>query len=47
VVELNGNLGRGVMKVSAVAPERHVIEAPAAIFEDQAAMSRPRFRRAI
>jgi len=38
VVELNGNLGRGVMKVSAVAPERHVIEAPAAIFEDQAAV---------
>ncbi|MCR9067417.1 MAG: phosphogluconate dehydratase [Rhodobacteraceae bacterium] len=38
VVELNGNLGRGVMKVSAVAPERRVIEAPAAIFEDQAAV---------
>jgi phosphogluconate dehydratase len=36
LVELVGNLGRGVMKVSAVAPERHVIEAPAAIFEDQA-----------
>ena len=35
-MELRGNLGRGVMKVSAVAPERHVIEAPAAIFEDQA-----------
>ncbi len=35
LVELNGNLGRGVMKVSAVAPERHVIEAPAAIFHDQ------------
>jgi hypothetical protein len=29
LVELSGNLGRGVMKVSAVAPERHVIEAPA------------------
>src|SRR5690349_20052555 len=26
---LQGNLGRGVMKLSAVAPERHVIEAPA------------------
>jgi len=36
LVELSGNLGRGVMKVSAVAPERHVIEAPAAVFEDQA-----------
>jgi len=35
LVELTGNLGRGVMKVSAVAPERHVIEAPAAIFHDQ------------
>jgi phosphogluconate dehydratase len=35
LVELSGNLGRGVMKVSAVAPERHVIEAPAAIFENQ------------
>jgi phosphogluconate dehydratase len=33
--ELAGNLGRGVMKVSAVAPERHVIEAPARVFEDQ------------
>ncbi|MCU4653600.1 phosphogluconate dehydratase [Roseibacterium sp. SDUM158016] len=38
LVELSGNLGRGVMKVSAVAPERHVIEAPAAIFEDQASV---------
>lgn len=32
---LSGNLGTGVMKVSAVAPERHVIEAPARIFSDQ------------
>jgi phosphogluconate dehydratase len=32
---LGGNLGAGVMKVSAVAPERHVIEAPARIFHDQ------------
>ena len=32
---LTGNLGRGVIKVSAVAPERHVIEAPARIFHDQ------------
>jgi phosphogluconate dehydratase len=36
LVELSGNLGRGVMKVSAVAPERHVVEAPVAVFEDQA-----------
>lgn len=34
--ELAGNLGRGMMKVSAVAPERHVIEAPARVFRDQA-----------
>ncbi|KGJ04041.1 6-phosphogluconate dehydratase [Paracoccus halophilus] len=33
--QLAGNLGRGVIKVSAVAPERHVIEAPARIFADQ------------
>src|SRR5690606_28108750 len=33
--QLSGNLGRGVIKVSAVAPERHVIEAPARIFADQ------------
>ncbi|NKX46170.1 phosphogluconate dehydratase [Roseicyclus persicicus] len=38
LVELTGNLGRGVMKVSAVDPARHVIEAPAAIFHDQAAV---------
>jgi len=38
LVALSGNLGRGVMKVSAVAPERHVIEAPAAVFEDQASV---------
>ncbi|GAA3873597.1 phosphogluconate dehydratase [Celeribacter arenosi] len=33
--QLAGNLGRGVMKVSAVAPERRVIEAKARIFHDQ------------
>ena len=33
--QLTGNLGRGVIKVSAVAPDRHVIEAPARIFHDQ------------
>ncbi len=34
--QLTGNLGRGVIKVSAVAPERHVVEAPARVFHDQA-----------
>jgi phosphogluconate dehydratase len=33
--ELVGNLGKGVMKVSAVAPERHIVEAKARIFNDQ------------
>lgn len=32
---LKGNLGEGVIKVSAVAPERHVIEAPARVFANQ------------
>ncbi len=32
---LDGPLGRGVIKVSAVKPERHVIEAPARVFENQ------------
>jgi phosphogluconate dehydratase len=32
---LAGNLGTGVMKVSAVAPERHIVEAPARVFHDQ------------
>ena len=36
--QLAGNLGRGVIKVSAVAPERHVIEAPARVFHDQEAV---------
>ncbi len=35
LVQLTGNLGEGVIKVSAVAPERHVIEAPARVFHDQ------------
>ena len=38
--QLSGNLGRGVIKISAVAPERHVIEAPARIFHDQDAVKR-------
>ena len=33
--ELKGSMGRGVMKVSAVATERHVIEAKARVFHDQ------------
>ena len=33
--ELKGNLGRSVMKVSAVKPEHHVTEAPARVFTDQ------------
>ena len=36
--ELRGDLGIGVMKVSAVAPELHVVEAPARVFEDQDAV---------
>ena len=33
--QLHGNLGTGVIKVSAVAIDRHVIEAPCRIFHDQ------------
>jgi phosphogluconate dehydratase len=32
---LSGNLGRAVIKISAVKPDRHVIEAPAIVFNDQ------------
>jgi phosphogluconate dehydratase len=32
---LDGNLGRGVIKVSAVAPEHHRVEAPAVVFDEQ------------
>jgi phosphogluconate dehydratase len=32
---LDGNLGRAVIKVSAVKPEHHVVEAPAVIFHSQ------------
>jgi phosphogluconate dehydratase len=32
---LSGNLGRAIIKVSAVKPDRHVVEAPALIFEEQ------------
>ncbi len=37
---LKGNLGKAVIKVSAVAPERHVIEAPAVVFHDQDSVKR-------
>ena len=37
---LEGNLGRAVVKVSAVAPEHHIITAPAAVFADEAAVKR-------
>ncbi|MDD9740211.1 MULTISPECIES: phosphogluconate dehydratase [Marinovum] len=36
--QMYGNLGHGMMKVSAVAPERHIIEAPARVFHDQASV---------
>ncbi|NHB77320.1 phosphogluconate dehydratase [Rhodobacter calidifons] len=36
--QLTGNLGRGVIKVSAVAPDRQVIEAPARVFHSQEAV---------
>ena len=35
LADLQGNLGRAAMKVSAVKPEHHVIEAPCRIFHDQ------------
>ena len=35
---LDGDLGRSVIKVSAVKPERHVVEAPAVIFHSQDAL---------
>jgi phosphogluconate dehydratase len=35
---LTGNLGRSVIKVSAVPEERHIIEAPARIFDGQEAL---------
>ena len=35
---LSGNLGRSVIKVSAIAPERHVVEAPAKVFDSQEAL---------
>jgi phosphogluconate dehydratase len=35
---LRGNIGKAVIKISAVKPERHIIEAPAVIFHDQLEM---------
>lgn len=35
---LSGNIGSAIIKVSAVKPDRHVIEAPAKIFHDQSEM---------
>ncbi len=35
---LTGNLGKAVIKISAVKPERQVIEAPAIVFHDQQAL---------
>jgi phosphogluconate dehydratase len=37
---LTGNLGRSVIKVSAVPEDRHVIEAPALVFDSQEALQR-------
>ncbi len=36
--ELCGNLGRAVIKVSAISPDRHIIEAPARVFDSQDAV---------
>jgi len=36
---LEGNLGRAVIKVSAVKPERRIVEAPAVVFHDQNEMA--------
>ncbi|MBV1707365.1 MAG: phosphogluconate dehydratase [Hyphomicrobiales bacterium] len=33
---LDGNIGRAVIKTSAIDPKRHIVEAPARIFHDQA-----------
>ncbi|MDG0989734.1 MAG: phosphogluconate dehydratase [Yoonia sp.] len=38
LTQLSGNLGRGVIKTSAVAKERHIIEAPARVFHTQHAV---------
>ncbi|MFC0281846.1 phosphogluconate dehydratase [Falsigemmobacter intermedius] len=38
LVALEGNLGRGVMKVSSIPEDRHVIEAPVRVFDTQEAV---------
>ncbi|WP_439156272.1 phosphogluconate dehydratase [Yoonia sp.] len=38
LTQLSGNLGRGVIKTSAVAQERHIVEAPARVFHTQEAV---------
>ena len=35
-----GNLGQGVIKVSAVKPEHHIVQAPARVFDDQEAFAK-------
>jgi phosphogluconate dehydratase len=35
---LTGNIGKAVIKISAVKPERHIVEAPAMVFQDQQAL---------
>ncbi|MGN7292257.1 phosphogluconate dehydratase [Rhizobium sp. SAFR-030] len=35
---LTGNMGKAVIKISAVKPERHIVEAPALVFHTQQAM---------
>lgn len=36
---VQGNLGRGIIKTSAVAPQHRVVEAPARVFDDQAQLA--------
>ena len=38
LVQLSGNIGRGVMKASAVKEEHHIVEAPARVFHTQEAV---------
>ena len=38
LAQLQGNIGRAVMKTSAVSPERHIMKAPARVFHDQHAV---------
>ncbi len=38
LTQLSGNLGRGVIKTSAVSEDRHIVTAPARVFHDQKAV---------